>query len=168
MACIDQALDHADEQRGRRRGIDLRRNLAPRLALFDQRSAGAHRSGACRSCTTRFAGVLSARCNSPNTMRGTPGCSATNSMCAMNTASNASNGDSAARAARSAAGKQPLAHPSDHGFPDRVLGRKVSEQRALGQIHVLGDRGRRDLAGIAFASQRDNGLDREGATFVGG
>jgi hypothetical protein len=33
---------------------------------------------------------------------------------------------------------------------------------------VFGDRSSRDLAGISFSSQRNNSLDREGATFIGG
>ncbi len=52
-------------------------------------------------CTIRLAAVFSARCSSPNSMRGTPACSATNAICAMNIASSAASGPGASRAARS-------------------------------------------------------------------
>jgi len=49
----------------------------------------------------RLAGVVSARCSSPKSIRGTPGCFATKSICAMNIASSAAAGEPAAEAALS-------------------------------------------------------------------
>ena len=44
--------------------------------------------------------------------------------------------------------QQTIRPPFHDGLPNSVFGREVTEQRALGQVHVLGDDRGRDLAGV--------------------
>jgi hypothetical protein len=64
--------------------------------------------------------------------------------------------------------QQALRHPFHHRPPDRVLGREVAKQGALGDAHVFGDGRGGDLAGVDRPGQFDHGLDGHGAALVGG
>lgn len=45
-------------------------------------------------------------------------------------------------------GQQTVCHPLHDGLPNGLFVRKVPKQRTLGQVHVLGDGRRGDLAGV--------------------
>jgi len=64
--------------------------------------------------------------------------------------------------------QQAFRHPFHHRLPDRLLARKVTKQRALRQVHVLGDGGCGDLAGVLQTSQFDDRLNSYGAALVCG
>jgi hypothetical protein len=64
--------------------------------------------------------------------------------------------------------QQLRGHPVHHRLQDRVLVRKVPEQRALREVHVLGNGRRGDLARVLRGRQRHHGPDGDGAAFVSG
>ncbi len=60
---------------------------------------------------------------------------------------------------------QVLGHPGHDRFPDRVLVRKVAKDRALRQLHVLGDGRCCDAVRVGRAGQVDDRFNGDVAAF---
>jgi hypothetical protein len=86
----------------------------------------------------------------------------------MNIASIAATGDSIPSAGLVDSSQQALGYPFHDRLPDRLLAREMSKQRALRELHVPGDGGGGDLAGVLPGGQRDYGLYCHGSTLLCG
>ena len=63
--------------------------------------------------------------------------------------------------------QQMFRHPLHHRLPYRLLVRKMTKQRALGQMHLPGNGGSCDFAGVFRCSQRHHCLHCHRPPFIG-